>query len=163
MIDPLGLGVMVTLIVALVVALQRRERRMGGIDGYDGQTFRPKPAPLTWHEAAPYVACYTLYALLLVGVVIVNFTWWPAIRAWLAIFALGDGATGTIYMIGRIVLVVLGAIFMLASEPYLREGVARRQLMRRSVRLFLALGAAGVLGFVLQEIAFAVFAGRGAA
>ena len=51
---------------------------------------------------------------------------------------------------GTITLLGLGLfIFVMAAEPYLRNGIARRQLLRRFLRLAIPVAIAAVIGLLV--------------
>lgn len=160
MLDPRCLVVVAALAVALVVALQRRERRMGGIDSYDGNSLRSKPAPLTWRETSPYVVCYTLYALLVLLAIVVAFTWSSTIVALLGAFVSSREWRGMLYIVGNIVVVFGFGIVAFAAEAYLRAGIGRGQLVRRFVQVGVSVALAGGLGVLVRTMALAVLKSR---
>ncbi len=103
----------------------------------------------TW---VSYLLCYTLYGLLLViGYIVAFVLWRPAL---LVVFSslLGERSypARLFYMVSVVLLGGLMFIFLLVAEAYLRNGVARRQLLRRFVRLTVPLVIAGVIGVALR-------------
>jgi hypothetical protein len=102
---------------------------------------------LTWRE---YLACYTLYIVLIatgIGVL-----YWVVRQAILALLAalLGQSFANRIIYLGSMTLLGLGLfILVMAAEPYLRNGAARRQLLRRFIRLSVPIIVAAVLGLLV--------------
>jgi hypothetical protein len=45
---------------------------------------------------------------------------------------------------------VLGFVFLMAAEPYLRGGVEHKDLRRRFMRLFIPLAALTVIGLIVR-------------
>jgi hypothetical protein len=101
----------------------------------------------TWLE---YVACYALYIALIVGGAGVLFlVVRPAILA-LITSLMGQSRANRIVYLGAITLFGLGLfILIMAAEPYLRNGLARRQLTRRFIRIAAPVVISGVLGMLV--------------
>src|SRR5262245_57216267 len=103
---------------------------------------RPKEEP-TW---LGYLACYTLYVLLIVGGAATLFVVLrPALLVLIDVL-LGNSRANRIVYLGTITLLGLGLfIIVMAGEPYLRTGLARHQLLRRFIRLAAPVATAAVL------------------
>ena len=110
---------------------------------------QPKKQP-TWLE---YLACYGLYLLLIVGGAATLFlVMRPALLA-LIVMLLGQSRANRIVYLAAITLLGLGLfILVMAAEPYLRNGVARRQLLRRFIRLASPVVVAAILGLLILAI-----------
>jgi hypothetical protein len=111
---------------------------------------RPNEQP-TW---LAYLACYVLYILLIVASVASLFlVVRPALLA-LIDMLLGESRANRIVYLGTITLLGLGLfILVMAGEPYLRNGVVRRQLLRRFIRLAAPVVVAAILGLLVLAIA----------
>jgi hypothetical protein len=96
-----------------------------------------------------YLACYSLYALLLVGSVVTLLIWRVTILLMIATWIGVSSVNGSIYAVSMIVIGLGLFMLVIAAEPYLRNGVKRGQLMRRFVRVALPVAAAGLLGVLL--------------
>ncbi len=101
------------------------------------------PTPLA------YLACYSLYVLLLVGSVVTLWIWRVTILLMIATWIGVSSVNGSIYAVSMIVIGLGLFMFVIAAEPYLRNGVKRGQLMRRYVRVALPVVAVGMLGLLL--------------
>ena len=110
---------------------------------------RPHKQP-TWLE---YLACYALYIVLIVGGVATLFV---VVRPALLVLMdtlLGDSRANRFVYMGTIALLGLGLFIMvMAAEPYLRNGVARGQLLHRFIRLATPVVVAAVLGLLVSAI-----------
>ena len=148
-------------IIALVVALDRRDKRIRGLDPHTGQWAVPQAARPTAHEVLPYVAIYALYAGLVVLSGIVFFTWSPTILALVVAFVANEDWQRTLYLFGRTLVGLILFLFVMAAEPYLRAGVQRGQLVRRSIYLLVAIGVAGGIGIIVRRLATAAIIGDG--
>ena len=111
---------------------------------------QPNEQP-TW---LAYLACYTLYILLIIGGAATLFiVLRPALLA-LIDMLLGDSRANRIVYLGSITLLGLGLfILVMAGEPYLRNGVERHQLLRRFIRLAAPVVVAAVMGSLVLAIA----------
>jgi len=98
-----------------------------------------------------YVLCYLLYAVLIALVVIVTFVIWrrAILNTVLAINGRHEANT-ILYFTGMILLGLISFVVVMGGEPYLRNGLARGQLLRRFWRLALPFLIAGVVGLVLN-------------
>jgi hypothetical protein len=96
-----------------------------------------------------YLACYSLYVLLLVCSVVTLLIWRVTILLMIATWIGASSVNGSIYAISMIVIGLGLFMLVIAAEPYLRNGVKRGQLMRRFVRVALPVAAAGLLGVLL--------------
>ena len=103
------------------------------------------------HSPTPldYLACYSLYGLLLVCSVVTLLIWRVTILLMIATWIGVSSVNGSIYAVSLIVIGLGLFMLVIAAEPYLRNGVKRGQLMRRFVRVALPVAAAGLLGVVL--------------
>src|SRR5262245_57393003 len=108
------------------------------------------PKQPTWLE---YLACYALYILLVVGSAATLFlVLRPALLA-LIVALLGQSRVNRIVYLGGITLLGGGLfILVMAAEPYLRNGVERRQLLRRFFRIGTPVIVAAVLGLLVLAI-----------
>jgi hypothetical protein len=97
-----------------------------------------------------YLACYTLYIVLIAaGIVVLYWVVRPAILALLAAL-LGQSYANRIIFLSSMTLLGMGLfILVMAAEPYLRNGAARHQLLRRFVRLAAPVIIAAVLGLLV--------------
>ena len=96
-----------------------------------------------------YVACYGLYALLLVGSVVTLLIWRTTILLLISGLIGLSPVNGSIYAISMIVIGLGLFMLVIAAEPYLRNGVKRGQLMRRFARVALPVLAGGLLGLLI--------------
>ena len=106
--------------------------------------------PSSWR----YVACYALYAVLLV-VCVVDFAVWQ--QATLVATALALGQSRAVSAVHG-AAVVIGALILfgvaMAAEPYLRSGVRRGELRVRFGRVALGLAAFFVGLAVVLTVAY---------
>jgi hypothetical protein len=98
-----------------------------------------------------YVACYSLYVLLLMGSIVTLLIWRVTILLMIATWIGLSPANGSIYAVSMIVIGLGLFMLVIAAEPYLRNGVKRGQLMHRFVRVGLPVAAAGLLGVLLTS------------
>jgi hypothetical protein len=98
-----------------------------------------------------YVACYSLYGLLLIGSIVTLLIWRVVILLLIATMIGLSPANGSIYAVSLIVIGIGLFMLMIAVEPYLRNGVKRGQLMRRFVRVALPVITLGMLGLLLSS------------
>ncbi len=104
-----------------------------------------------------YLACYTLFALLLALGYLVVFVLWPAtIIAMLAMLNWHRDTNDLVYLLSMLILGTGLFILVMAAEPYLRNGIRRRQLLKRFVRLAVPVGITGLLGLLLQIVSLAI-------
>ena len=101
------------------------------------------PTPLA------YLACYSLYALLLAGSVVTLLIWRVTILLMIATWIGVSSVNGSIYAVSMIVIGLGLFMLVIAAEPYLRNGVKRGQLLRRFVRVALPVAATGLLGMLV--------------
>ena len=103
-------------------------------------------------KAIEYVACYGLYALLLV-LCYVLFLAWKDMASQLLSTVSGNNYSNTAFYALIVVLIGL-ALFVVAmiSEPYLRSGVARGKLIPRFAMVAGMLIGFIALGLALQEL-----------
>jgi hypothetical protein len=100
-----------------------------------------------------YLACYTLYiGLIIPGTIAVLLIWRSAILAMIAAFMSRSQANQLISLASMALLGLCGFILVMAAEPYLRNGMARRQLMRRFRKLAIPLVIAGALALLVLTI-----------
>lgn len=103
-------------------------------------------------EVARYVSCYALF-LLLLAVSYVGFMLWQPTSLRLIGLALGESYANQ--FVQDVSVVFMGFVLfglLIAGEPYLREGVARRQLVRRFLRLALILIVLVLVESGVQEL-----------
>ena len=98
-----------------------------------------------------YVACYSLYVLLLMGSIVTLLIWRVTILLLIATTIGLSSANGSIYAVSLIVLGISLFMLVIAAEPYLRNGVKRGQLMHRFVRVALPVIIASMLGLLLTS------------
>jgi hypothetical protein len=100
-----------------------------------------------------YLACYALYiGLIIPGTVAVFLLWRNAILALLAAFMGRSQANRLIYLASMVLLGLGAFILVMAAEPYLRNGMPRKQLMRRFRKLVIPLAIAGALALLVLTI-----------
>ena len=104
------------------------------------------PTPLA------YLACYSLYGLLLVCSVVTLLIWRVTILLMIATRIGVSSVNGSIYTVSMIVIGLSLFMLVIAAEPYLRNGVKRGQLMRRFARVALPVAVAGLLGVLLGMV-----------
>jgi hypothetical protein len=106
----------------------------------------------TWRAYALSLALYVV--LLVVGYMAIFIVWREALLSILSVVT--EGSHWTIarlsYMLGIVAISVLGFVFLMAAEPYLRRGVERHDLRRRFLRLFVPLAAVILIGILLRTI-----------
>ena len=102
------------------------------------------PKQETWVD---YLICYALYALLLVGgVAVLILVVRPAILA-LIVTLLGNSQANRFVYLASMSLLGLGLfILVMAAESYLRNGIARQQLLTRFLKIAAPVIVAGILG-----------------
>jgi hypothetical protein len=98
-----------------------------------------------------YIACYSLYVLLLVGSIVTLLIWRVTILLLIATMIGLSPANGSIYAVSLIVLGIGLFMLVIAAEPYLRNGVKRGQLMYRFARVALPVIIASMLGLLLSS------------
>jgi hypothetical protein len=101
---------------------------------------------------AQYLACYALFTTVLALTVFVVFGIWRNTLILLVVRYVEERWAWT-YQLGLIALTILGFILVMIAEPYLRDGVARKQLMKRFGKLAILLVVAGVAGLLVQVLA----------
>jgi hypothetical protein len=103
---------------------------------------------------AQYLACYALFTTVLALTVFVVFGIWRNTLTLLVVrYVEKSWAYNAYQNFGLIALTILGFILVMTAEPYLRDGVARKQLMKRFGKLAILLVVAGVAGLLLQVLA----------
>jgi len=153
--------VWIVCIILLVVALARRERRTQGLDAHTGQVLDVRPPRLTRLEVFSYTVCYLLYVLLVALSIGVFLSWKSVILTTIAVLVTDTRYQGFIYLCSLLFLgLFLGAV-TLAAESYLREGIPKRQLLRRFVYACLMLIVFSSLGFLIREFALASVSNTG--
>ncbi len=104
-----------------------------------------------------FLACYLLYTLLLALAVVAVFVIWPTTMITvLAVFNAGSRWNHFLYLVSMLLLGTSLFILVMAAEPYLRNGIQRRQLLRRFARLVVPVGIIGLLGVLLQVVSLAM-------
>lgn len=106
----------------------------------------------TWRAYALSLGLFLV--LLFVGYLAIFVIWREALLAMLAVVLQGRhwSISRLFYMLGIVVFAVVGFVFLLASEPYLRGGVERHDLRRRFLRLLLPLVAITLIGMLVRGI-----------
>jgi O-antigen/teichoic acid export membrane protein len=99
-----------------------------------------------------YVGCYALYAFLLVLSYGVFVIWSQTILLALGVFVDQQEVTPALWGVGVLVLGTSLYLFVLVAEPYLRDGVPKRQLRARFLRIAGPLIATILVGVVAQEL-----------
>ena len=99
-----------------------------------------------------YVACYGLYAVLLVLCYVLFLVWKEMFILLLSALSHNNFSNTALY--GLIVVLIGLVLFVVAmgSEPYLRTGVARGKLLQRFAMVAGSLGGIIALGLALQEL-----------
>ena len=110
-----------------------------------------KMNPLIWSKRAlPYFGCYLLYALLIALSIAVLWVWHQALLTLIAIFV-GPSAVNSFIFMTIMLLIGVGLfVVVMGAEPYLRQGVVRRELWRRFLRIMLIPGSAGLLALIVE-------------
>ncbi len=112
-----------------------------------------KTQPAKWPTLRGYLACYALYnGLIIPGTIAVFLIWRSAILVMLAAFMSRSQANRLIYLASMALLGLCAFILVMAAEPYLRNGMERRQLMRRFRKLAIPLVIAGALALLVLTI-----------
>lgn len=143
----------IILIIILVVALERRDRRTQGVDSHTGRWVEvPKPPPFTKRESLSYVACYIFYFCLIAVSIASYFLWPPAILVLIVALSSESDFQRLLYVVGNLLIVLVLFGLLIAAEPYLRAGVQRRQLPRRFAHVLAALGGIALLALLAREI-----------
>ena len=99
-----------------------------------------------------YVACYGLYAVLLILCYILFLVWKEMFTLLLSAIN-GDNFSNT--ALYALIVVLIGLVLFvvaMGSEPYLRAGVARRKLLQRFALVAGSLAGVIALGLALQEL-----------
>ncbi len=113
----------IILIIILVVAIERRDRRTQGVDSHTGKWVElPKPPRFTKQESLSYVACYILYFCLVAVSIASYFLWPPAILALIAALSAESDFQRPLYVAGNFLIVFILFGLLIAAEPYLRAG-----------------------------------------
>ena len=109
--------------------------------------------PAKWPTLRGYLACYALYiGLIIPGTILVFLLWRRAILAMLATFMPRSQANDLIYLASMVLLGLGAFILVIAAESYLRNGMKRRQLMRRFWKLAIPLVIAGALAALVLTV-----------
>lgn len=103
-----------------------------------------------------FLACYLLYTLLLALGIVAILIWRTTMITMLAVFNEGSPWNHFLYLVSMLLLGTSVFILVMAAEPYLRNGIHRRQLLKRVTRLVVPVGIAGLVGLLLQELALAM-------
>jgi hypothetical protein len=112
-----------------------------------------KTEPAKWSTVRSYLTLYALYiGLIIPGTIAVLLIWRNAILALLAAFMGRSQANRLIYLASMALLGLGAFILVMAAEPYLRNGMQRRQLMRRFRKLAVPLVIVGALGVLVLTI-----------
>ncbi len=99
-----------------------------------------------------YLACYALYAVVLVLSYGVFVVWSQTILLGLGVFEDNFDLTPALWAGGIVVVGFALYLLVLVAEPYLRNGVPKRQLRRRFLRMAVPLAAIIIVGIVAQEV-----------
>ncbi|MEO7908359.1 MAG: hypothetical protein ABIV47_01790 [Roseiflexaceae bacterium] len=109
--------------------------------------------PAKWPTMRGYLACYALYiGLIIPGTLAVFLIWRNAILVMLAAFLGRSQANQLIYLASMVFLGLGAFILVMAAEPYLRNGLVRRQLMRRFRKLAIPLVIAAALALLVLTL-----------
>src|SRR5215218_2470791 len=85
---------------------------------------------------ARYLACYALFTTVIALSILVIFGIWRNTITMLVVrYVEKPWAYNAYQSFGLIALTILGFILVMTAEPYLRDGVARKQLMKRFGKL----------------------------
>lgn len=106
----------------------------------------------TWRAYALSLGLFLV--LLLVGYLAIFVVWREALLSILSMVLQGRhwSISRLLYMLSVAFLAVVGFIFLLASEPYLRGGVERHELRRRFLQLFIPLAAITIIGLIVRGL-----------
>ncbi len=106
--------------------------------------------PTKWPTLRGYLACYALYiGLIIPGTIAVFLIWRNAIVVMIAAF-LGRSQANQLVYLASVLFLGLGAfILVMAAGPYLRNGLQRRQLMRRFRKLAIPLVIAAAVALLV--------------
>lgn len=96
-----------------------------------------------------FLACYGLYALLLVGSVVTLLVWRVTILLVIAAWIGQSPVNASIYAASIIVIGLALFMLVIGAEPYLRHGLRRGDLLRRFMRVALPVVAAALLGVLV--------------
>ena len=99
-----------------------------------------------------YVICYVLYALILALSYGVFVIWSQTILLGLGALVDGPQAVPALWGAGMLVIGICAFLFVLVAEPYLRDGVQKRQLRGRFLRIAGPLVVTMLVGVVAQEL-----------
>src|SRR5260370_38411093 len=99
-----------------------------------------------------YVACYALYALLLVLSYVVFVIWSQTILLALGVLVDQQQATPALWGLGMLIVGISLYLLVLAAEPYLRNGVPNRQLRARFLRIAGPMIAVILVAVVAQSL-----------
>lgn len=99
-----------------------------------------------------YLACYALYALLLVLCYLVFVIWLQTIQLVLPLVDENQDPGPALLGLGAIVVGLSLYLLVLVAEPYLRGGVPKGQLRARFLRLAGPLVVIFVVGAIAQEL-----------
>ena len=99
-----------------------------------------------------YVVCYVLYALILVMSYGAFVIWSQTVLLGLGAFVDAPQAVPALWGGGVLILGIAAFLLVLVAEPYLRDGVQKRQLRRRFVRVAGPMVGIMLVGVVAQEL-----------
>lgn len=141
-------------LLALAVVLDRRQHAR--VRMWDGQMLPPLPRRPWRQSVAPYLACYAGFAVLLGLEYGVFAIWrWTLLDLLGAVVSAGEWDLA-LYGFSLVLLVLAMLLFAMVAEPYLREGVDRRQLRERFARLALILLLFSGMGVLLTWLTTAL-------
>lgn len=106
----------------------------------------------TWRAYALSLGLFLV--LLVVGYVAIFIVWREALLDMLAVVLQGRhwSISRLLYMLGVVGLTIVGFIYLMAAEPYLRVGVERHDLRRRFLRLFIPLAVITIIGLIVRGV-----------
>jgi choline-glycine betaine transporter len=99
-----------------------------------------------------YVICYALYAVLLVLSYGVWVVWSQAVLLALGVFEDNPDVSPALWGVGMLAVGIGLYLLVLVAEPYLRNGVPKRQLRARFTRIAGPLVVIIVAGIAAQEL-----------
>ncbi len=99
------------------------------------------------------IACYVLYALLVVIAFYAAFVLWPnALVGILAVTVENRYVPRAVYPFFMLVVGIAWFIFLLTALPYLRNGVRRQRFWSRFARLAIPLAIIVLIGLVINRM-----------
>ncbi len=108
---------------------------------------------LSRQEILAYLACYSLYLVLIVLALLGFVVWRGTIVALLATFMERSYAGRLIYIVGMLGLGIALFVLVMSAEPYMRHGVERHQLLRRFTRMAVPIVVVLVVGLLARLLA----------